>query len=91
MVCSRWLRIFVKNFTIIEVSSIGSHAPLILACTPIAAKNVRKVPPEPAIGIAAPGRMNIQVTFPGGGTRDDGAKREMPELEDVYPGGQLGK
>jgi hypothetical protein len=28
---------------------------------------------------------NIQVTFPGGGTREDAAKREMPELEDVYP------
>jgi hypothetical protein len=28
---------------------------------------------------------NIQVTFPGGGTREDAAKREMKELEDVYP------
>ena len=28
---------------------------------------------------------DIHVTYPGGGTRDDAARRELPELEDQYP------
>ena len=28
---------------------------------------------------------DIQVTFPGGGTKDEAAKRDMPELADQYP------
>ena len=28
---------------------------------------------------------NIHVTFPGGGTREEAARRDLPELEDVYP------
>ena len=28
---------------------------------------------------------NVHVTYPGGGTRDDAARRTLPELEDQYP------
>lgn len=44
--------------------------------------SIMGIPGFPIQGITL---SNIQVTFPGGGTREDAAKREMPELEDVYP------
>ncbi len=44
--------------------------------------SIMGIPGFPVQGVAL---SNIQVTFPGGGTREDAAKREMPELEDVYP------
>jgi hypothetical protein len=28
---------------------------------------------------------DVQVTFPGGGRREDAARRDLPELEDQYP------
>ena len=28
---------------------------------------------------------NIHVTYPGGGTREEAARRDLPELEDLYP------
>jgi hypothetical protein len=40
------------------------------------------IPGHPVEGITL---SDIHVTFPGGGTRDEAAKREMPELEDQYP------
>jgi hypothetical protein len=44
--------------------------------------SIMGIPGFPIQGVTL---SNIQVTFPGGGTREDAAKREMPELEDVYP------
>lgn len=40
------------------------------------------IPGHPVEGVTL---SDIQVTFPGGGTREEAAKRAMPELEDQYP------
>ena len=40
------------------------------------------IPGHPIEGITL---SDIHVTFPGGGTKADAAKRDMPELEDQYP------
>ncbi len=40
------------------------------------------IPGHPVEGVTL---SDIQVTFPGGGTREEAARREMPELEDQYP------
>jgi hypothetical protein len=40
------------------------------------------IPGQPVEGITL---SDIQVTFPGGGTHEEAAKRDMPELADDYP------
>jgi hypothetical protein len=40
------------------------------------------IPGHPVEGVTL---SDIRVTFPGGGTKEDAAKRDMPELADQYP------
>jgi hypothetical protein len=40
------------------------------------------IPDHPVEGVTL---SNIHVTYPGGGTRDDAARRTLPEWEDQYP------
>ncbi len=40
------------------------------------------IPGHPVEGVTL---SNIHVTFPGGGTREEAARRDLPELEDQYP------
>ena len=40
------------------------------------------IPGHPVEGVTL---SDIHVTFPGGGTREEAARRDLPELEDQYP------
>jgi len=40
------------------------------------------IPDHPVAGVTL---SDIHVTFPGGGTREEAARRDLPELEDQYP------
>jgi hypothetical protein len=40
------------------------------------------IPGHPVEGVTL---SDVHVTFPGGGTRDEAARRDLPELEDQYP------
>jgi hypothetical protein len=40
------------------------------------------IPGHPVEGVTL---SDVHVTYPGGGTREDAARRELPELEDQYP------
>jgi hypothetical protein len=40
------------------------------------------IPGHPVEGVAL---SDVHVTYPGGGTREDSARRDLPELEDQYP------
>ena len=40
------------------------------------------IPGHPVEGVTL---SNIHVTYPGGGTREEAARRDLPELEDLYP------
>jgi hypothetical protein len=40
------------------------------------------IPDHPVEGVTL---SNIHVTYPGGGTQEEAARRDLPELEDLYP------